>query len=204
MVVALGHREESLPWFARHVALKAAQDTIALLGLKGTLLSSTYLDALPFSTSTPKSLFMDLISRKSTLNLYRCVVVFLPRWRTQHLFLLIFDMFPFAQLSSLSRAQWMAAEHSGVSATPPTLIHTDQVFQDRFSWFSCCLWIFKFKTQKQRTMFCLSVAQSVAVDYFCAVPLILSFSSIVHEANSTKLTVDLLIRRLLSLRIKKQ
>lgn len=49
--------------------------------------------------------------------------LFLPRCKTLHLLSLHLIMFLPAQLSSLSRSCWMAAQPSGVSQTPPVLYH---------------------------------------------------------------------------------
>jgi len=67
------------------------------------------------STSTPRSLSAELLSNRSTPSLYRCMGLFVPRCRTLHLPLLNFIRFLSAQLSSLSRSRWMAAQPSGIS-----------------------------------------------------------------------------------------
>jgi len=71
------------------------------------------------STRTPRSLSTELLSSRSAPSLYWCMGLFLPRCRTLHLPLFNFISFLSAQLSSLSRSRWMAAQASGVSATPP-------------------------------------------------------------------------------------
>ena len=74
------------------------------------------------STSTPRSLSAELLSSRSTPSLYWCMGLFLPRCRTLYLPLLNFIRFLCAQLSSLSRSRWMAAQPSGVSTTPPSFV----------------------------------------------------------------------------------
>ena len=74
------------------------------------------------STSTPRSLSTELLSSRSTPSLYWCMGLFLPRCRTLHLPLLNFIRFLSAQLSSLSRSHWMAAQAAGVSTTPPSFV----------------------------------------------------------------------------------
>ena len=72
------------------------------------------------STRTPRSLSAELLSSRSTPSLYWCMALFLPRCRTLHLPLLNLIRFLFAQLSSLSRSHWTAAQPSGISTTSPS------------------------------------------------------------------------------------
>jgi len=51
-----------------------------------------------------------------------CLGLFLPRGRTLPLPLVNLIRFLSAQLSSLSRSRWMAAQPAGVSTTPPSLV----------------------------------------------------------------------------------
>jgi len=72
------------------------------------------------STRTPRSLSAELLSAGQPP--YWSMGLFLPRGRTLHLPLWNFTGFLCAQLSSLSRSRWMAAQLSGVSATPPSFV----------------------------------------------------------------------------------
>ena len=74
------------------------------------------------STSSPRSLCTELLSSRSAPSLYWCMGLFFPRCRTLHLPLLNLIRFLSAQLSSLSSSHWMAAQPSGVSTTPPSLV----------------------------------------------------------------------------------
>ena len=74
------------------------------------------------STSTPRSLSTELLFSRSAPRLYWFMGLFLPRCRNLHLPLLNFIRFLSAQLSSLSRSCWMAAQPSGVSSTLPSLV----------------------------------------------------------------------------------
>ena len=62
------------------------------------------------STRTPRFLSAELLSSRSIPSLYWCMGLFLPRCRTLHLPLLNLIRFLSAQLSSLSRCHWMAAQ----------------------------------------------------------------------------------------------
>ena len=74
------------------------------------------------STRTPRSLSAELLSSRSTPSLYWCMGLFLPRCRTVHLPLLNLIRFLSAQLSSLSRSRWLAAQPASVSTTPPSFV----------------------------------------------------------------------------------
>ena len=63
-----------------------------------------------------------LLSSRSFLSLYWCMELFLCRCSTLNLTLLNSMRFLSAQLSHLSRTCWMAAQPSGVSTTPPSLV----------------------------------------------------------------------------------
>ena len=68
----------------------------------------------------PRSFSAELLSSRSTPNLYWCMQLLLPRWRTLHLLTIIRILS--TQLSSLSRSHWMVTQPSGVSATPPSFV----------------------------------------------------------------------------------
>ena len=74
------------------------------------------------STRTPRSLSTELLSSRSTPSLYWCMGLFLPRCRTLNFPLLNLIRFLSAQLSSLSRSRSKAAQPSGVSTTPLSLV----------------------------------------------------------------------------------
>ena len=74
------------------------------------------------STRTPKSLSTELLSSRSAPSLYWCMRLFLPRCRTLHLPFLNFIRFLSAQLSSVSRCRWMAAQPCDVSTTPLSFV----------------------------------------------------------------------------------
>ena len=59
--------------------------------------------------------------------------LFLPMCRTLHLPLLNLIRFLSAQLSSLSRSRWMAAQPSGVSTTPPSLVSSANLLMVHFN-----------------------------------------------------------------------
>ena len=73
------------------------------------------------SARTPMSFYSELSSR-SAPNLYCCMQLFLPRYRTLRLLLLEIFRFLSAQLTSLYRSCWMAAQPSGASATIPSFV----------------------------------------------------------------------------------
>jgi len=62
------------------------------------------------SISTPRSLYTELLPSRSVLSLYWCMGLFLPRCRTLHLPSSIFMRLLCAQLSSLFRSHWKAAQ----------------------------------------------------------------------------------------------
>ena len=74
------------------------------------------------STRTPRSFSAELLSSRSSPNLYCCTQLFLPRCKTPHLLLLNLIRFLPAQLSSLSRFCWMATQPSSVSSTHPNFV----------------------------------------------------------------------------------
>ena len=74
------------------------------------------------STSTPRSLSAELLHSRSAPSLYWCMGLFLPRCRTPHLPLCNLIRFLSAQLSSLFRSHWMAAQPASVFATPPSFV----------------------------------------------------------------------------------
>jgi len=84
------------------------------------------------STRTPRSLSAELLSSRSAPSLSWCMGLFLPRCRTLHLPLLSFIRFLCAQLSSLSRFRWMAAQPSGVSTTPPSFVSSANLLRVHF------------------------------------------------------------------------
>ena len=81
------------------------------------------------STRTPRSHSTELLSRRSTPSLYWCMGLFLPSCRTLHLPLLNLIRFLSAQLSSLSRSRWMAAQPAGVSTTPPSFVSSTNLLR---------------------------------------------------------------------------
>ena len=111
--------EENLPRPAGHTPPNASQDAIGLLGSRGTLLAhgqpvTHQHSQVPLST--------ELLSSRSAPSLYWCMGLFLPRCRTLPLPWLNLIRFLSAQLSSLSRSVWMAAQPAGVSTTPPSFV----------------------------------------------------------------------------------
>ena len=74
------------------------------------------------STRTLRSLFPTLLSNRSVPILYWYLGLLLPRCKILYLPWFYFIKFLPAQLSSLSRSCWMAAQPSGVSATPPSFV----------------------------------------------------------------------------------
>ena len=82
-----------------------------------------WLNVNPSPTRTPRSLSAELLSSSSGPCLYWFMGLFLPRCSALQLPLLNLIRFLSAQVSSLSRSQWMAVQPFGVSATPPSLCH---------------------------------------------------------------------------------
>ena len=74
------------------------------------------------STRTSRPLSTELLYSRSALSLYWCIGLFLPKFRTLHLPLLNLMRFFSAQLSSVCRSHWMAAQPSGVPAPPPSFV----------------------------------------------------------------------------------
>ena len=91
--------EDHLLWPAGHTLYNAPQDITGVLGHKNTVGSL-------------------LLPSRAVPDLYWCSQLFLPTCKTPHLFLWNLTGFLSAQLSSPSRAHWMAAPPSHVPATP--------------------------------------------------------------------------------------
>ncbi|KAK4810721.1 hypothetical protein QYF61_007695 [Mycteria americana] len=98
------------------VQAMSTQDTVNLLCGKGTLLAHVQL-----------GVHQDLLCKAAfqlggPQHVYWCMGLFLPWCRTWHFPLLNCMRFLSAHFSSLSRSLWMAAQPSGISATPPSFV----------------------------------------------------------------------------------
>lgn len=101
--------------FIHHAPVHKVQDSVGRLRCQGTLPAHAQL-ALHQDAQV---LSRELLRRLSVPNLSHCQGLFLPRCRTQHLFLLNFTRFLSAHFSSLSRSTWTAALTLSLSICPP-------------------------------------------------------------------------------------
>jgi len=74
------------------------------------------------STRSPRPFSTEVLSSRSSPNLYWFLWLLLPRCKTLRLLLLNFIRFLSTRISSVSSSHWMVAQPFGMSANPPSFV----------------------------------------------------------------------------------